>query len=313
MKNFLRKILLAKKDLVGAPDGFSFEIGSKKEIIDSLYHLVKKKGFVEVSTPVFDFFEVYEKVLGSSTKELFVFKDKDDFIVPRYDITTQIVRFLAPRIKTLNLPVKLFYWGEVFREPEFGWHPRQIRQFGLEIVGGNEKETEELLETLKETIEILTKFKLFSNYRLVFNFSQILDSVLSEFPEEDREVAKYLISNKDLPSLKTIISEPTISLLEELIWLSFENVEVVEKRIFEIFRHIPREEINANISMVERLFSYVIFDPLLVPTMDYYSGIFFKVFVDTLPYSIARGGRYDKLTKKFGYGETAMGFAVDIV
>ncbi|MCX8029385.1 MAG: ATP phosphoribosyltransferase regulatory subunit [Brevinematales bacterium] len=313
MKQFLKNVFLSKKDLVGAPRGFAFEYENRKELLDEIYRVVIKKGFKEVSTPTFDFFEVYEKVLGSDTRELFVFKDNGDFIVPRYDTTIQIVRFLAPRIKKLELPVKLFYYSDVFREPVFEWYPRQVKQFGVEVIGGNQKDFKEILIVLKDILDKIN-FRLgIGNYKVVFNLSTILEKLLAKVDEDDKEILKYLLSNKDLPSVRHIVDNKTYDIIQGLVFMTLEGssdnirnithlVEIDEKLI---------EETNDLYDVFGN--ENVIFDPTLVPDMNYYSGIFFKVYSLNLPDSVATGGRYDKLTEKFGYNQTAMGFAIDVL
>ncbi len=315
MKEFLKSVFLARKDLIGAPDGFSFELKSRKQLIDDLFEVTKKYNFLEITTPIFDFFEVYEKTLGSNVKELFVFKDNNDFIVPRYDITTQIVRFLAPRIKNLKLPVKIFYYGEVFREPEFKWHPRQIKQFGIEIIGGNKENFTEMIKILKELLKTLQKNKVIKDYKIVFNFSQVIDKILSNIDTEDKEIFKYLLSNKDIPSIKSILrGKKFIEEVEKLIFLTFsEDISEVKSKVCEILEIKMDDDIENEIKILKDNFSEIIWDPTMVAEMDYYSDFFFKVFTEEKPYQIASGGRYDKLTQKFGYNEKAMGFAIDIV
>ncbi|MFN4245544.1 MAG: ATP phosphoribosyltransferase regulatory subunit [Brevinematia bacterium] len=314
MKEFLKNAFQVRNDLIGAPNGFSFELTSKKQLIDKLFVIVKKYNFLEINTPLFDFFEVYERTLGSNVKELFIFKDNSDFIVPRYDITTQIVRFLAPRIKSLSPPIKISYYGDVFREPEFKWHPRQIKQFGIEIIGG-EGNPSEMITVLKEILETLEEFKTLKNYKIVFNFSQVIEAIISRINIEDQEILKHLISNKDIPSIKSIISDTKfIEDIEKLIYLSFN--EDFDKIISEINKtlNIPiSKEMEKELKTIVDNFNGAIWDPTLVSEMDYYSSFFLKVFAENKPYPVASGGRYDRLTKKFGYNETAMGFAIDII
>lgn len=314
MKQFLKNIFLSKRDLVGAPRGFSFEYDSKKELIEELYGIVKQNGFQEVNTPVFDFFEVYEKVLGSGVRELFVFKDGNDFIVPRYDTTTQIVRFLAPRIKNLKLPVKLFYYSDVFREPSFKWYPRQIKQFGIEIIGGSDEEIKSMFEILKNIIQALNKHNQLKEYKLVFNFSNIIDAIVSRVEEEDRDIVLYLLANKDLPSLEKVVEKDIYKNIEELVFIVLEDgIESVKNKSLSLTG--VSEDTLKDIDTIVNIFGEenVVFDPTLTPNMDYYSGVFFKVFSDKQPTHIVSGGRYDNLTKKFGYSQTAMGFALDIL
>ena len=48
----------------------------------------------------------------------------------------------------------------------------------------------------------------------------------------------------------------------------------------------------------------------VVNDMSYYSGVFFRGFVDGIPVGILSGGRYDKLMRKMGRRSDAIGFAV---
>ena len=48
----------------------------------------------------------------------------------------------------------------------------------------------------------------------------------------------------------------------------------------------------------------------VVNDMSYYSGVFFRGFVDGIPEGILSGGRYDKLMRKMGRKSDAIGFAV---
>ncbi|MGC8767097.1 MAG: ATP phosphoribosyltransferase regulatory subunit [Brevinematia bacterium] len=309
MKDFLKSLILSKVDLIGAPRGFSFSYSKNKELIMNMYSIMEENGFVEVLTPTFDFLEVYEKTLGSGSKELFVFKDGNDLIVPRYDITTQIVRFLAPRIKYLQLPIKLFYYGDVFREPEFKWYTRQLKQFGAEIIGGTTNELRGLLRVMKKLIEVLREFKKISNYKLVVNYSSVISNLLSLVREEDRDIVKYLISKKDIPTLERIdIPDLAKKKIIEAIEISLFGDDHKLKEILHSL--IKREEVE-ELEFISENFELVI-DPTLIPSMEYYSGIFFLVYSSDSSLPLASGGRYDNLTSKFGYKQTAMGFAIDL-
>lgn len=310
MKDFLRSLILSKNDLIGAPRGFSFSYSKDKELINKMYSIMEENGFTEVQTPTFDFFEVYEKTLGSSVKELFVFKDNGDLIVPRYDITTQIVRFLEPRIKDYKLPIKVFYYADVFREPEFKWYPRQIKQFGGEVIGGTTEDLKNLLKIMKTILNTLKEFKKIQKYKIIINFSKVISNLLSNISDKDKEIVRYLISKKDIPTLEKIdIPETSKKNIIETIELSLLSTNSRLKEL--LVKTISKEEIHELEFILENF--EVEIDPTLVPTMDYYSGIFFLVYSENFNTPIAAGGRYDNLTQKFGYNQTAMGFAIDIL
>jgi len=49
-----------------------------------------------------------------------------------------------------------------------------------------------------------------------------------------------------------------------------------------------------------------------VSSLDYYTGLSFKVFVRGVGYRVGRGGRYDKLAANFGQSEPAVGFVLSL-
>ena len=49
-----------------------------------------------------------------------------------------------------------------------------------------------------------------------------------------------------------------------------------------------------------------------VSSLDYYTGLSFKVFVRGIGYRVGRGGRYDGLTANFGNSEPAVGFVLNL-
>jgi ATP phosphoribosyltransferase regulatory subunit len=311
MKRFLRSIILSKHNVIGAPSGFSFKQRNCLEIFNHLSEIVESEGFNYIDTPMFDFFEVYERTLGtSSTKELFVVKDENnEFLVPRYDITTQIVRFLGPRINDVKLPVKLYYFGDVFRTPDSEWHRKQIKQFGVEIIGSSNEE--EIVSLLKKLLEKLRELKVIGEYIVVFNFTVVLDKLMEGFDAEDKELFIELLRVRDLTSISKVFSDKGKEISEifkEFLKRSSEDVLKLILSKIEAY-----DNVNKGFQAMRACFGdRILFDPLLVPQMNYYNGVYFVVYTSNSHDPIASGGRYDSLTRKFGYSQSAMGFAIDI-
>jgi ATP phosphoribosyltransferase regulatory subunit len=49
-----------------------------------------------------------------------------------------------------------------------------------------------------------------------------------------------------------------------------------------------------------------------VSSLDYYTGLSFKVFVDGAGSRVGGGGRYDRLISNFGAAEPAIGFVLNL-
>jgi len=98
-------------------------------------------GFEEISTPIFEFSEVFKRTLGDSsdivTKEMYSFTDKGgDEVTLRPEGTAGVARMLISGGLAQNLPLKYFYRGPMFRyeRPQKGRF-RQFHQIGVELLG----------------------------------------------------------------------------------------------------------------------------------------------------------------------------------
>src|SRR5690606_33363420 len=98
-------------------------------------------GFGEISTPIFEFTEVFSRTLGDTsdivTTEMYTFRDRnDESITLRPEGTAGVARAFISGGLANSLPCKLFYAGPMFRyeRPQKG-RQRQFHQFGAEILG----------------------------------------------------------------------------------------------------------------------------------------------------------------------------------
>ena len=53
----------------------------------------------------------------------------------------------------------------------------------------------------------------------------------------------------------------------------------------------------------------IIFDLSMCPSMEYYTGIMFKVYSPNVPEALVCGGRYDSLYEKFNSKSKAIGMS----
>ncbi|MEI6797329.1 MAG: histidine--tRNA ligase [Methanomassiliicoccales archaeon] len=95
-------------------------------------------GFREIATPIFEHTELFTTKSGPGiVEELYSFKDKGDRdIALRPELTASVVRFFVNELATLPRPLKVFYFGQMFRyeRPQSGRY-REFFQFGAELFG----------------------------------------------------------------------------------------------------------------------------------------------------------------------------------
>lgn len=112
-----------------------------RAIVDRARSVGERYGFGEISTPIFEFTEVFARTLGDTsdivTKEMYTFEDRGgDSITLRPEGTAGVARAFISGGLSQNLPLKLFYAGPMFRyeRPQKG-RQRQFHQIGVEILG----------------------------------------------------------------------------------------------------------------------------------------------------------------------------------
>jgi len=134
----------------GLPTGVSaalFDSARRRRRLEArLSALLEERGFAEVLLPILDYFEPYRPLLtGRRLEQLYRFVDRDgQLLVLRGDFTPMLARLLAPHLDELELPLRLYYRGDVVRhQPLRPGRMREYSQLGAELLGGDEAEADE--------------------------------------------------------------------------------------------------------------------------------------------------------------------------
>ncbi|MDF3073979.1 MAG: histidine--tRNA ligase [Alphaproteobacteria bacterium] len=111
------------------------------EVVQTAREIAGRYGFEEISTPIFEFTEVFKRTLGDTsdvvTKEMYTFEDRGgDSITLRPEATAGIARALISGGLSQDLPLKFFCHGPMFRyeRPQKG-RLRQFHQIDVELLG----------------------------------------------------------------------------------------------------------------------------------------------------------------------------------
>jgi len=129
------------KPFRGTYDQLPAVAGRLDYITDQMTHVAQLYGFGKISTPIFEYLNVFTHSLGDTsdivTKEMFTFEDRHgDRIALRPEGTAGVMRAMITNKLTQDLPQKLFYYGPMFRyeRPQKG-RSRQFHQLGTELIG----------------------------------------------------------------------------------------------------------------------------------------------------------------------------------
>ena len=131
------------------------ETARRRRIEARFVSVLEGAGFAEVVLPIIDFAEPYAAVTGSAAaKQSYRFVDRDGELVSiRSDFTPMVARALAPTIASNNLPLRIFYRGDVIRcgASRLGAN-REMFQIGAEIIGDATVEADAAALRLAATI-----------------------------------------------------------------------------------------------------------------------------------------------------------------
>ncbi len=108
---------------------------------ETAHQVAGRYGYAEISTPIFEFKEVFTRTLGDAsdivTKEMYIFEDKNgESLALRPENTAGVARAFITNGMAQKLPLKFFCRGPMFRyeRPQKG-RQRQFHQVGVELLG----------------------------------------------------------------------------------------------------------------------------------------------------------------------------------
>lgn len=114
------------------------ETARRRRIESRFVSLLESEGFAEVVLPIIDFAEPYVTVTGrDAARQSYRFTDRDgELVAVRSDFTPMVARALAPALDESDLPLRVFYRGDVIRcqATRLGAN-RELFQIGAEWIG----------------------------------------------------------------------------------------------------------------------------------------------------------------------------------
>jgi ATP phosphoribosyltransferase regulatory subunit len=300
------------------------EAERKREVERRLSDVFARWGYREIVTPTFEFFDAIAVGTDPAVQEnMFKLIDRETgrMLALRADITPQIARVVATRLRDEPKPLRLCYVTNVFRydEPQLA-HYREFYQAGVELIGLDKPEAE--VEVLAMTVEGLRALGL-GRFQIDVGHPDFFRGLVEELKTDvahEREL-RTALERKDLSTLERLVADlaPAAHVGEALLALpTLFGQEEVLARAERLARNARSQRALANLAEVHRLLTiYGLADAVLldlgeVRGFDYYSGMYFEAYVAGFGAAIAAGGRYDDLLGRFGYPCPAVGFAVDV-
>ncbi|HVI39255.1 MAG TPA: ATP phosphoribosyltransferase regulatory subunit [Anaerovoracaceae bacterium] len=307
----------------GTKDLLFQECAAQRKIIETLRGTFEEKGYHEVITPGFEFYDVFSSNSMYFPQESMykLIDHKGRLLAMRPDSTIPIARLTATKLKGHVLPIRLYYAQRIYRQqPELRGRSSEIMQMGIELVGLSSFESD--IEILTAGMEALSSCCV-DDFRIELGHIGIYKLLMDNLnaTSEQKESIHSLIASKNYAGLSDILEffpeSQTVEILKELPKL-FGGREALDKarKLFNGYD----EKLLEMLSYLERIFQglvdlrldKVMIDFGLVHQAEYYSSLIFRGYISSAGEPVLSGGRYDELFKDFGESLPATGFGINV-
>ena len=315
----------------GLPTGVSaalFDSVKRRRRLEArLTEVLEERGFGEVLLPILDYFEPYRPLLqGRLLKQLYRFVDRDgQLLVLRGDFTPMLARLLAPHLDDLELPLRLYYRGDVVRhQPLRPGRMREYSQLGAELLGGDRAEADE--RTLTLFLDLLLRARGDAPLpasgegdeaalRVVLGIAGALDeALLSAAGEGAAGELALRIASRDREAarrarLAEVVERGYPADLSVLGGAADAVAELLRLRdgLSASYRGLG---IEIEVDLAE--FAAASLDPrvgVAAGPRGYYDGLMFAAYAPGTALALGAGGRYDKVFRSLSGDCSAVGFS----
>ncbi|MBA2443163.1 MAG: ATP phosphoribosyltransferase regulatory subunit [Rubrobacter sp.] len=279
-------------------------------------------GFQEVITPALEYSEVIEEPnLRDAAFKLF--DRENQMLILRPEMTTPIARLVAQRLGNSPPPHKLSYVLSAYRRASVGrGQSAELYQAGVEVVGSaSPAEDAATIALLADVLEAagleagafavaLGQTAFYEGY-LRHAAPDAAHEVLEALAAKDLvrvdEVSSGLPAGvaaavRELPRLVGPATDGSLLERAAAYASGIGEAEAALENLREILRHLEAHGTLEN----------VILDLGLIGRRNYYTGAVFEVYAGGMGFTVANGGRYDNLLRRFGESLPATGFAISL-
>ena len=285
------------------PAGLSDELppraGFEADVIERLLAVFSGYGYERVKPPLVEFEDSLLSGPGRALKaQTFRLMDPQSqrMMGVRPDMTVQVARIAATRLRAVPRPLRLSYAGQVLRVRGSQLRPeRQFAQAGFELIGGRSTEGDaEVITLVAEALQTVGVENLSLDLALPTFVPAVCESL--RLGEEDAEIARDLLDRKDASALLRF-GEPAGAILKKILEASGPSERALS-RLEALDLEGDAAQLRADLaSLLARLDSgmggvALTVDPGEFRGFEYQTGTSFTIFSKGVRGELGRGGRY---------------------
>lgn len=302
----------------GMHDLLPAELALQENLESELLSLFDIWSYRKVLTPTMEFGACVQPDLDKG-QQLYKFFDRQGLaLVLRPELTTPIARLVSTRFKEAELPLRLCYSADVYRNTAV--RQREFRQSGVELIGSNDPLAD--AEVIALAAEGLRRLGI-KDFQINLGHMGIFRGLVAESGIDlDMQIRlEELLARKDMVGIETLVEQSELpeqvkemlyrlphlrggkEILDEVLsWSSSPVIIEAAESLQTVYRYLEDFSVQ----------EFVALDLGILRGFDYYTGIIFEGYAPGVGFPVVEGGRYDSLYAEFGEGLPATGFAVNL-
>lgn len=305
----------------GMRDRLPQEAEGRRALVGRLLERAAAWGYALVDPPSFEFASVLERGLpgGEGADVLrFVEPESGEVAALRPDVTPQIARILATRMRHEEAPLRLVYVANVVRRAgSTSAARREVAQCGVELAGPSGPLGD--LELIALADELVAREGL-ARPTLDLGDALVLEELLANVPSDARSALHRAIDRRDVRAvedLSPVLPDGVGETLVMLLGLDDDPSAIATAKPVlapwpTAVEALDRLEALVVLARGAGLASRIRVDLTTLRGFSYYTGTTFQIFAEGADEAIVSGGRYDSLVARYGRDLPSSGFAIDL-
>lgn len=290
----------------------------REQIAERVRGCLAARGYTPIETPTLESMEVMEAAAKLPGTPFRFFDADGDLLALRPDVTMQVARMCATRLRGQSGPFRFRYMQRVFRESASAAASRELTQIGIENIGEEGPGVDaQIVGLFAESLQLCG----LQEYTIALGSVGVLRALLQAAPAapewKDRVLEAYHASNfVELDCLvaadeapesyaQAIARLPRVRGGREAIQAARDLAEplgcaVGLDTLEQVFDQLTKLDLE------DRL----LVDFSIMSSFNYYTGIVFAAYVPGMGEALGSGGRYDTMLAAYdGMPHPAAGFA----
>jgi ATP phosphoribosyltransferase regulatory subunit len=305
---------MTRRSLLEIPSGAQCFLGRearlRREIERAAADVLRGWSYEEIVLPLFDFEDVFARGYGSASADgIYRFIGRDGEVMAlRADFTALAAKIVVSRLARRELPLRLFYSGEVLRyQPPRAGRQEELFQIGLEHLGAGGVEAD--LEVLLAAMEALSRLGIDDAVFTLGHVGFALELLADVGDPETRAEALESLRRRDRDGLRRILGARAIDLTA---LAGGAEVLADTPRSAGAGEALARLEAIVSELSALGLGERIRLDLSEVRDFDYYTGLVFEIHAKGSGLELGGGGRYDSLLGRFGRAMPAVGMYLSL-